>query len=121
MTDRDSLTEWFHALADQPHEELLRLGSPETIAQFRTHVARSTPGHPLPGELNASEFAEAVVEFRRNESAWNRATMAAIIKADDLFNSGKTAEAAESLKAFAASCPWALFKEAALNQATHYR
>lgn len=120
MTDRDSLTEWFHALADQPHGELLRLASPKAIAKFRAHVARSTPGHPLPDELSASEFAEAVVEFRRNESAWNRATMAAMIKADDMFKTGRTTEAAASLEAFANSCPWALFKEAALNQANHY-
>lgn len=121
MTERDSLTEWFHELAEHSHDELLKLSSPENISQLQVHVTRSTPEYPLPDRLSASEFAEAVANFRRNESAWNRATMAAIFRADDLFKAGCKAEAAESLEAFAASCPWALFQEAALNQSTHYR
>jgi len=121
MTDRDSLTEWFHELAAHTHEELLALASPKNVGQLQRHVARSTPEYPLLGELSASEFAEAVSEFRQNESAWNRATMAALIKADEMFKADRKEEAAESLEAFAASCPWALFQEAALNQATHYR
>jgi len=121
MTERDSLTEWFHELAEHSHEELRELASPENIEQLQKHVARSTPEHLLPDQLNASEFASAVVEFRRNESAWNRATMTALIKADDLFKAGHKAQAAESLKEFATSCPWTLFQEVVLNQTTHYR
>ena len=120
MTQRDGLTEWFHALAEHPEDELVKLASPENIAQLQMHVALSTPGYPLPVALSPGEFAEAVVEFRRNESAWNRATMTAIIEAEDLFKAGYNAKAAASLQAFAASCPWALFKEVALHQALHY-
>jgi hypothetical protein len=121
MTERDSLTEWFHELATHTHEELLTLASPENIEQLKRHVAKSTPEYPLPDGISAIEFAEAVSEFRRNESAWNRATMAALIQADEMFKADRKEEAAESLEAFAASCPWALFQEAVLNQATHYR
>lgn len=121
MTDRDSLTEWFHALAEHPHDELIELASSENIEQFQKHVARSTPKYPLPAALSASEFAEAVFRLRRNESAWNKAAMAALIKADDLSKAGFVAEAVKSLEAFASSCPWALFKEVALNQATNYK
>ncbi len=121
MTERDSLTEWFHELAELQNEELLVLASSENIEKLQKHVARSTPAYLLPDRLSAGEFAEAVIEFRRNESSWNRATMAALIKAEDLFKAGNKAQAAESLVAFAASCPWVLFQEVALNQATHYR
>lgn len=121
MNERDNLTEWFHELADNSHEELLRLASSEAIAKLQAHVARSTPEFPLPDELSPHEFADAVLQFRRNESAWNRATQAALFKADDLHTDGRSAEAAGSLEDFASTCPWALFKEVALNQATHYR
>lgn len=121
MPERDSLTEWFHSLAERPDNELVRLASPENIAQLQMHVSLSTPDYPLPDALSSIEFAQAIVEFRRNESAWNKATMAAIIQAEDLVEAGGNAKAAALLEAFAASCPWALFKEVALNQATHYR
>jgi hypothetical protein len=120
MTERDSLTNWFHSLADNPLDELVALASQANIELLRIHVSRSTPDYPLPAALGPSEFAEAVIALRQNESSWNRATMDALIKADDLFKAGRIAEAAESLQVFASSCPWSLFKEAALNQATHY-
>jgi hypothetical protein len=47
--------------------------------------------------------------------------MKALIKADDLFKAGCVTEAVEVLHTFASSCPWSLFKEVALDQATHYR
>lgn len=121
MTKQDSHTNWFHELALHQHDELLALASPENIVRLQMHAAISTPEYPLPKLLSAGEFAEAVIEFSRNETSWNRATMDAITKADDLFNTGCKAEAAETLEAFAASCPWALFKEVAIDQAAHYR
>ena len=121
MSERDSLTDWFHALAERSSDALVGLATVENIALLRLHVSRSTPDYPLPDTFETSDFAEAVVNFRESESAWNRAVMAALIKADDLFHEGSISEAAETLHAFAASCPWALFKGVALNQATHYR
>lgn len=120
MTERDSLTGWFHSLAENTPDALATLASQKNIDLLRLHVSRSTPDYLLPETLEPSEFAETVLAFRQNESSWNRATMAALIKADDLFKAGSAIAASESLKAFAASCPWSLFKEAALNQATHY-
>lgn len=121
MAERDSLTDWFHALAEHSADALVGLATDENIALLRLHISRSTPDYPLPEQFEATEFAKAVTTFRENESAWNRAVMAALIKADDLFKAGSISEAAETLHAFASSCPWALFKEVALNQATHYR
>lgn len=121
LTERDSLTDWFHALSGQSHDQLLKLASPETIAKFRLHATRSVPSHPLPDDLSASAFAEAVAEIRQNERAWNQATMAALAEADDLFNAGDSDKAVTALEAFAACCPWVLFQEVALDQASHYR
>jgi hypothetical protein len=121
MSKRDSLTDWFHALAEHPADALAGLATSENIALLQLHVSRSTPDYPLPETIEATEFAETVITFRKNESAWNHAVMAALIKADELFKAGSISEAAETLFAFAASCPWSLFKEVALNQATHYR
>jgi hypothetical protein len=121
MTERDALTDWFHSLAENSADALLELASQENIDQLRLHVARSTPRYPLPEALDPKQFAEAVLAFRESESSWNRATMKALIKADDLFKAGCVTEAAEVLHAFASSCPWSLFKEVVLDQATHYR
>ena len=120
MKERDSLTDWFHALAENSFDALIRLASSENIDLLRLHVSRSTPEHLLPEALDASEFAETVAAFRKNERLWNHATMTAMIKSDGLYKAGRKAEAAEVLNAFSSSCPWSLFKEAALNQATHY-
>ena len=121
MSERDSLTDWFHALSEHPPEALVGLATSENIALLRLHISRCTPDYPLPETIEATDFAEAVITFRENESAWNQAVMAALVKADDLCKAGSISEAFETLQAFAASCPRSLFKEVALNQATHYR
>ncbi|NTV95676.1 MAG: hypothetical protein HGA75_09700 [Thiobacillus sp.] len=117
---RDSLTEWFHELAKLSEEELRAEASPENIDMLRLHIERSVPAYALPAEISKDEFAESVQEFRRNESSWNRAVMASLVKAGDLFNEGLAYEAVDELHRFAASCPWALFQEVALNQAALY-
>lgn len=120
MTEKDDLTEWFHEMALHTHEELIVLASWENMGCLQRHIARCIPEYPLSDELNVIEFADAVHEFSRNESARNKATMAALIEADEMFKANGKEKAIEVLKAFASSCPWVLFQEAALNQATHY-
>lgn len=68
MSERDSLTEWFHALAEHFSEALVGLATSENIALLRLHVSRSTPDYPLPEKFEATEFAETVTTFRENES-----------------------------------------------------
>ena len=121
MNERDALIEWFHALSSHSSSELENLASLENIELLRIHIDRSIPEYSLPSEFEPSEFSEAVASFRQSESSWNRATQLAIVKADDLFKAGHADEAARSLRAFAASCPWLVFKEAALNQADYFR
>lgn len=120
-SDRDSLTEWFHELAKLGQNELRDQVSSNNLDKLRAHIERSVPEYGLPSDLTKERFAEVVHELRKNESAWNRAAMASLIKADDLFKDGLAYEAVQELHSFAASCPWSLFKEAALNQATQYQ
>lgn len=119
--DRDGLTEWFHALAKLGYEEICDQATRENIDKLSLHIQRSVPEYSLPSDLTTEQFAEAVHELRKNESVWNQATMASLIRADDLFKVGLVHEAVQELHRFAASCPWALFKEAALNQSTRYQ
>jgi hypothetical protein len=121
MAELDDLTAWFHALAELPHDELIRQASPDTISRLQTHAARNILGYPIRSAMNPEDFAATVLALRHSEGSWNRATMAAILKAEDLHNAGQKAEAAASLEAFAKTCPWLLFQEVALDQGSHYK
>ncbi|MBW8330199.1 MAG: hypothetical protein K0M48_13920 [Thiobacillus sp.] len=120
-SDRDSLTEWFHELANLSQDEIRDQATPANLDTLRLHIQRSVPECSLPPDLTREQFAEVVYEFRKNEKSWNQATMASLIRADDLFKEGLVHEAVQELHRFAASCPWSLFKEVALNQATYYQ
>lgn len=119
--DRDALRmasiDWFHQLAELGSDQIAVRFSPENLARLQAHVALCLDGAELPGIKTPAQFAETVLDLRANESDWNRATMSAIIRADDLMLAGQTEEAVQVLLAFAASCPWASFREAAENQA----
>jgi hypothetical protein len=117
---RDSLTEWFHQLASLEHSELVQKASIDNQEKLRLHIERSVLECEIPTGLTEQQFANTVLDFRKNESAWNHAVMASLIKADELFKEGLAGEAVSELHRFASSCPWALFREVALNQATHY-
>lgn len=108
---------WFHQLAELDRDEIARRCSPENLARLQDHLALCLQGAEPPGIMEPAQFAETVLDLRSNERDWNRATMAAIIRADDLMLAGQTEEAVQVLLAFAASCPWTLFRETAKNQA----
>ena len=120
MPDRNALTEWFHDLAGKSAEDLKHASSPANLDKLRAHISLSLPDCSPPDDLKGERFAEVVLQLRANEIAWNQATMAALIKADDLFKNGQASEARSELQAFAANCPWSLFKEVALDQAMNY-
>jgi hypothetical protein len=82
---------------------------PENIGQLQRHVARSTLEWPLSNEPSVGEIAEAVSDWWRNEGAWNRATMAALIKAEETFKSDRKEDAAKSLDAFPCAMPLGSF------------
>lgn len=98
----------------------MRAASPANLDRLRAHVAVSLPGTSPPHDLDEERFADVVLQLRENEKGWNQATMAALIKADDLFNQGRASDARSELRRFAATCPWSTFKEVALDQATNY-
>ena len=117
---RDAQFEWFHALA----HSLKAAGVGEVRASVRSDMLRFTaenlPGHSFPDELDNKVFIESVQQLRTNESAWNKALQAAIIKACDKAEAGERRAAAEDLEHFASSCPWALFAEVARDQASQF-
>jgi hypothetical protein len=119
--DHDALCtasiDWFHRLADLGAEQIAARYSPESLARLKAHMALFLDGAELPVIWTPAQFAETVLDLRSNETDWNRATMWAIIRADDLMLAGQTEEAVQVLLAFAASCPWVSFREAAENQA----
>lgn len=115
---RQASIEWFHGLANHDHREIARRCSPESLARLRSHWVLCLNGHPAPRDLTPQQFAEVVLDLRANERDWERAWMAAAVKADDLMLAGQTEEAVHALQAFAQSCPWRSFREAALHEAS---
>lgn len=114
---RTASINWFHQLAELGADQIAARFSTESLARLQAHVALCLDGAGLPGICSPTQFAETVLDLRANESDWNRATMSAIIQADDLMLAGQTEEAVQVLQAFAASCPWTLFREVAEDQA----
>lgn len=114
---RQASTEWFHSFAKLGRGELARRWTPEMERRLKDHVALCLTGVEMPGARMPEQFAEVVIDLRASESDWNRATMAAIIRADDLVLAGQTEEAVHVLHTFAAFCPWVLFREVAQDQA----
>lgn len=114
---RTASIDWFHSLAELGRDEIARRFSPVNLARLQAHVQLCLAGAELPWIGTPEQFAETVLDLRANESEWNRATMSAIIRADDLMLAGQAEEAVQVLQSFAASCPWLLFREVAQNQA----
>lgn len=114
---RTASIDWFHQLAELGSDQIAARFSPASLARLQAHVVLCLDGAELPAIRTPAQFSETVLDLRANESDWNRATMSAIIRADDLMLAGQTEEAVEVLLSFAASCPWVLFREAAENQA----
>ena len=114
---RQASIEWFHGLANHDHREIARRCSPESLERLRGHLALCLNGHPEPGDLTPQQFAEVVLDLRTNERDWERAWMAAAVKADDRMLAGQTEEAVHALNAFAQDCPWQVYREAALHEA----
>ncbi len=85
-------------------------------AAMNEFVARQLPAYPLPPELTDAEFADAVLSLRRNDGAWNRT----LVRADGMALAKDLPQAIETLRSFAAICPWALYAEVARNQACNY-
>lgn len=117
-TRRKASTEWFHELAELGREEIAGRWTPEIERRLAVHVALCLRDVGMPAVRTPEQFAEVVLDLRDNESGWNRATMAAIIRADDLVLAGQKEEAVHVLDAFAASCPWVLFCEVVQDQAS---
>lgn len=114
---RTASIDWFHQLAELGSDQIAVRFSPENLARLQAHVALCLDGAGLPGICSPTQFAETVLDLGANESDWNRATMSAIIQADDLMLAGQAEEAVQVLLAFAASCPWTWFREVAEDQA----
>lgn len=117
-TRRTASIDWFHQLAALGRDEIAHRFSAENQTRLQTHVALCLDGANLPLIGTPVQFAETVLDLRANECEWNRVTMSAIIRADDLMLAGQTEEAVQVLLAFAASCPWVLFRQVAENQAS---
>ncbi|WP_374412755.1 hypothetical protein [Hydrogenophaga sp.] len=114
---RQASVEWFHALANHDRSEIARRCSPEFLERLRDHLALCLTGQPVPEALTPEQFAEVVLDLRANELDWERAWLAAAVKADDLVLAGQVEEAAHTLNAFAQDCPWHTPREAALREA----
>lgn len=114
---RKASTDWFNGLSRLDRSELARCCSPEAVERLRHHVALCRIGQPVPGGLTPEQFAEVVLDLRANELDWERAWLAAAVKADDLVLAGQVEEAAHTLNAFAQDCPWHTPREAALREA----
>ena len=112
--------EWFHQLAALPPDQLALQASEANRSAFANLVGVCLPDHSAPEGQSPEEFASTVLALRENERQWNRALSSALIQADELHKSQGWQHAVTTLEAFAASCPWKLFREVAGDQAGSY-
>lgn len=115
---RAASTEWFHAFSALGRDEIARQWTPEIEGRLAAHLAWCLTGAGMPEVRSPEQFAEVVLDLRASEADWHRSTMAAVIRADDLVLAGQAEEAVHVLHAFAAACPWVLFREVARDQAS---
>lgn len=111
--------EWFHQLAALPKGELLAWAGTESVSDLAEFVRNHVADCSVPERAPPREIVAFVVGLRGNEREWNRALQAALIRADDIKETSRD-EAKQVLQAFAVDCPWALFKEVAVDQASWY-
>lgn len=114
-------TEWFHEFAKQSIDQIALQATEANRNLFSHYAATSLAKHKPPDGLAAEEFAHIVHELRENERRWNRALMSALIESQDLYRSQNQESAVSVLELFAASCPWRLFQQVALDQAYSYK
>jgi hypothetical protein len=109
MTDStDELMGLLHDLALLSAEDLERTFSCEQLQQRVidvTHTNIPTVVEPH-CQLSYAELYEWIQDLRRSERDWARALGDAILKANELADSGDRSGAYASLRKFAASCPW---------------
>jgi len=118
-SELDLQVEWFHQLAVDAIAERIVVDEAMRMSLtlfLETHL----PGHSMSSQESDSELIRAIVELRKNETAWNQALQRAIIQADDTFREGESKKAAEVLNRFSYECPWTLFSRVARNQASNY-
>lgn len=122
MNDEDvsAQFEWFHQLAELPPDQLAQQATPANQAAFAAFVEASLPGHVAPLADSGEAFAKLVLDLRQNDIRWNKALMAALIEADDLFKAREPSKAVSLLESFASNCPWLLYREVALDQSEVY-
>lgn len=116
---RDDQVEWFHQLAALSEGELLAWAGTDYVSDLAEFVRNHVADYSIPERATPREIVALVVGLRGNEREWNHALQAALIRADDVKDTSRS-EAKQVLRAFAVNCPWVLFKEVAVNQASWY-
>ena len=119
-SDIDDQVGWFHDLAAGLPSGGDRVFDSQVRASLNTFIGTHLPDHAWPDGMDDNELADAIGQLRENESSWNRALQSAIIVADGRFREGSPVRAQKALTDFAATCPWKLFAQIALDQSTHY-
>jgi hypothetical protein len=117
----DEQVQWFHALAALPREQLCRWAEVTNGADFVKYIEQHCPSAGPPSFVGVEELVNSVLNFRANESAWNKALQKVLAEAHDLHAQQALHVSAKLLNEFASECPWCLFREVAVNQALHYR
>jgi hypothetical protein len=116
---RDDQVEWFHQLAALSEGELLAWAGTDYVSDLAEFVRNHVADYSVPERATSRQIVAFVVGLRGNEREWNHALQAALIQAEYVKDTSRS-EAKQVLNAFAVNCPWVLFKEVAVNQASWY-
>ena len=110
--------ERWHAFAGQSKEAIAGQFNDANQTLLREVVTTCLVDTTLDDKVFASadEFAQCVLDLRKNEKAWSRALGELLLKTHEQFDAGLADEAKESLRRFRGDCPWRLFAEIADTQ-----
>ncbi|NWK44630.1 hypothetical protein [Ralstonia pickettii] len=116
------LIERWHVFAGQTKEAIADQFNDASQALLREVVNTCLADTTLDGEVFASadEFAQCVLDLRKNEKAWSRALGELLLKTYEQFDAGLADEAKESLRQFRGDCPWRLFADIADTQVHNF-
>lgn len=118
----EELVERWHAFAGQTKEAIAAQFDDASQALLREVVTTCLVDTSVEGDVFASadEFAQCVLDLRKNEKAWSRALGELLLKTREQFDAGLADEAKESLRQFRGDCPWRLFAEIADTQVHNF-
>jgi hypothetical protein len=116
----DELSGRWHVFADQSLEVIALNYNEHGIGLINEVLTRNLAHTEATQFESASEFAQYVIDLRKNEQAWSRYLGDTIIRAQALIDAKNSSQAIAVLTNFISICPWHHFTEIAKVQKQNF-